>query len=775
MTVASVAALCLAVLLAICLGPRANAADADLARVKANLIEYWTGAGADPGDPLVAGSLRGVEREARSALTAMRPDGSWGEINYGEGPDQEARLSRHLGRIGGMALGFRTPGQPLAGNAELVHAVEQSLSFIHGFVREDCPMPGNWWYWQIQMPRTLGEILLLMEGRLRPETAAEVAKAMRYLLMEEAFDGLRPSQAGRWHRTLLPVTGPTAEHAALHAGQNRIWVALNHFYLAMATDDLKRAAIVQAAFADECRVQTGEGIKEDSSFHQHGPLLYTGGYGRGFTEDVAAYVWITRDTRYQLPGAGLTAFAGYVLDGAVWSIYRNYYDPSVCGREITRGNRRQMGVPFSLLVLANVPGPRQAEAARAAKSFYQVRPSYSARAASLWSAVKDSPVEAAMPLGHRHYWESDYTIHRRPGFFASLRMWSERTKPAELINGEGLTSWHQSDGMLWTFLTGSEYVTHDVMATLDWLRLPGTTVEHKALKPAEGYDSRPAPGNRAFVGGAFTNDGGVSAMELAAAVPPLTAKKSWVFFGDEIVCLGSDINCPSENPAETIVNQWPLSDPAAPLTVDGKVVSALPWAQEMPGPKWAHCDGIGYVFPEPHSVKLQRVMQTGSWRALSESGDDTPHTNPFLTLWFDHGPRARDATYAYVLLPAKTAAETQAYAEASPITILRHDNDVHAVRKRDSSAVGIVFWKPAALGKVAVDRACLVYYEDTAEGLTLAVSDPTHQASTIRVTIDESLTPTDLPAGVTSATGGGKTVVSVQAENGRNYMARFRR
>jgi hyaluronate lyase len=532
--------------------------------------------------------------------------------------------------------------------------------------------------------------------------------------------------------------------------------------------------VVRDAFTAECQVQEGEGIKEDYSFHQHGPLLYTGGYGRGFTEDVARYIWIARGTRYQIPEAGLDAFAHYVLDGAVWCIYENYYDPSVRGREITRGNDHPQQVPLSLLVLAHVANPRREEAIGAAKSFHQFTPSYRMQAAPLWSAIKDTPIAASLPMGHRHYWESDYTVHRGAGYFASLRMFSVRTKAAELINGEGLTSWHQSDGLLWVFLHGGDYVTHDVLPTLDWLRLPGTTVERRQLKPAEGYEQQPRPATRAFVGGVSTKDRGVSAMELAAAASPLTARKSWFFFGDEIVCLGSDIDCPTDRPAETVVNQWPLTDPAAPLTVDGQVQpSSLPWHEVLPDPKWAHCDGIGYYFPEPAHLEAQRAVQTGVWRSMTETGSEATHSNPFLTLWFDHGTQARGASYSYAILPAKTAAQTEAYAASNPITILAHDSRAHAVRQNARNAVGVVFWAPGSAGRLSADRACIAFYEETTEGFTLAVSDPTHQASTFHVTIDEPLTPVQLPPEVSSTISDGRTILTYRAERGRNYLGHF--
>ncbi len=87
----------------------------------------------------------------------------------------------------------------------------------------------------------------------------------------------------------------------------------------------------------------------------------------------------------------------------------------------------------------------------------------------------------------------------------------------------------------------------------------------------------------------------------------------------------------------------------------------------------------------------------------------------------------------------------------------------------------MVFWEPGAAGKLSADRPCIAYYEETSDGLTLAVSDPTHAASTFHVTIDEALTSTQLPAGVSSESVGDTTVITYHAEHGRNYLARFAR
>jgi hyaluronate lyase len=750
---------------------------ADFAQLKANLLDYLTGAGADREDPQVRASLRAIGERARDALCSARPDGSWADISITEEPGREFRIARHVSRVATMAEAFRAPGQALFDNAELAAAVERGLSHINQLVGRSWPTSGGWWQQQIAVPRSLGATLLLMDGRLAPAVVAETVQTMRYFLMEEAPFG----QNVIWHLTLLPRDAPAGEsHQA--TGENMVWLALNHLYLALVTNDPEKAAHARAGIVGECATHPeptqgveNEGIKEDYSFHQHGALLYTGGYGRSFFDDVPVFLWAARGTRYQVPAEGIEAFARYALDSSMWCIYENYYDPSCRGREIARPERRPMELPLALLVLANLEQPRRAEAIGAVKEFHRFNSSYQLRTAALWKAIEDAPVTASSPVGHKHFWQSDYTVHREPGYFASLRMFSSRTRPAECIHMEGKTSWHQSNGLLWVFLRGGDYASNNVLPTLDWLRLPGTTVERRHLEPAEGFEGWPPPlGKRAFVGAAFTPKRGVSAMDLAAMVPPLTARKSWFFFGDEIVALGSDVDCPTDDATETTVNQWPLSEPGAPLTVDGQVKpTTLPWSEDLPTPRWAHCDGIGYYFPEPQTLRARRAEQRGSWRLLVEGGRDTEYSHPFLTLWYDHGKGAKGGRYAYVLLPRKTAAETETYAAAPPITVIAHSTTTHAVRHAGRNAVGIVFWAAGTVDRVSVDRPCIIYCEENAQGLALAVSDPTHAPSTSHVTIDAPLTATQLPSEATAEVVDGKTLVTCHLEKGRNYLAHF--
>lgn len=58
-----------------------------------------------------------------------------------------------------------------------------------------------------------------------------------------------------------------------------------------------------------------DGIQVDNSFHFHGPLLYTGGYGADEALQLATAVHIADGTPAAAPPPALQVATGYLLDG----------------------------------------------------------------------------------------------------------------------------------------------------------------------------------------------------------------------------------------------------------------------------------------------------------------------------------------------------------------------------------------------------------------------------------------------------------------------------
>jgi hypothetical protein len=657
---------------------------------------------------------------ANTVISSLRADGSWADINYDEIPAANWSVITHYSRVLTIAMAYRQPGNARYNDAQALDAAARALNFIQGTVCENCPRPGNWWSWEIGVPSRFGPLLLLLKGALASQTYADALATYRYLIYPEP------------HLT----------------GANLADSAMNHLYLALLDSDADRMRRVRDAMAAECVVQMVrvDGIKPDGVFYQHGAMLYNGGYGRVFENNIARYVVLARGTEFQLGSTPFNVFGDYVLDGTRWMIFNNYYEISCRGRDMTRGNPSQFTVPPALLVLADPLFERRDEAIAAAKHFMQIRSGHDARFAAYVAQIQASSVSAADVLGHRPFPYGDFCVHRRADWYASLKLLSQRTKAAELVNDEGRASWHLADGALWVLLDGRDYYTNDVLPTLDWHRVPGTTVVRKPLAPAEGYGQ----GSKSFVGGVALGPYGVAVMDFKANTAPLEARKSYFFFDDEIVCLGDGINSSdSVNPVETTIMQRRLYNSLAPVSIDG---STTPVAEpgdsaSFSSARWAHCEDIGYYFPADQPLRARRMAQEGRWSDLNGNQSATLRQNPILTFWVDHGVGVQDGRYAYFILPRKTAAATKAYAESPRVRIRASGPTAHAVAHDALGLLAVVFWGSGTQGELSASQKCVVLRRKRGADYQLVVGDPSRTTQWISLTIRESLEPVEVPSG----------------------------
>ncbi|PYQ51154.1 MAG: hypothetical protein DMF59_08775, partial [Acidobacteria bacterium] len=532
----------LVALLAIALATAAHASSIDT--VRGNFVDYYTAAGADRTSPRVRDALAGLESQARSYIDPgfLRSDGSWSDINYDDTPDGSWSPWDHTRRLIVMAKAYRTPGQSLYNDPQLRVQIESALGYVnHYYSRTTLPL-GNWWFWSIGTPLDLGPTLVLMRGDINDTVFNDCVSTLAFHI------GSSPTSRG--------LTGPVP------TGENLVWSSYTHLCLALLRDDSALLAQVRDAMASACLTTTGDGIQNDSSFHQHGPQLYTGGYGGSFANDVARYALLTRGTEFELTSQARASFSNYLADGIAWSLYGNYFDVSVISREVARPSTTGYNGIAALLQASVIASPRQREirtaAAKMLQSWQWILPPELAGLAN----VTDT---AAWPSGHQHYFASDYTVHRRDGWFASVKMFSTRTKSGESTNDENLLGSRQSDGRFYLALNGDDYFGRDIWPAYDWTRLPGITVEQKPDTANDFYDF----GTRTFVGGIGDGQNGVSAMEYAPLKSSVTAKKAWFFFGDTIVFLTNSINSRSENRIETVIDQRPVTSP---------IVSGINWA-----------------------------------------------------------------------------------------------------------------------------------------------------------------------------------------------------
>jgi chondroitin AC lyase len=611
-------------------------------------------------------------------VLSMESDGTWANIDYSNKSRSGWQVPTHLSRVAVLARAYSASKSALHGDREVLVA---ALKGLDAWLRLD-PQNPNWWWNQIGVPRTLLPIMLLLDDELS-ETQREAGLKI-----------LRRSKIGM-------------------TGQNLVWVTEVTAGRGLLENDADLVAKAYRRIADEIRVSMGEGIQPDFSFHQHGPCLYSHGYGAGFIVDCSRIAVRVNGTAMAFPADKIELLAHLILDGTQWMVRGNATDFGGEGREITRKGQSTSHLVAAASYMLKLKTGREEEFRALA-----------ARAAGR----SDAP-----PLvGNRHFWRADFMTHHRPKYYASARTHSKRLANTDgPANSEGLLSHHLADGCFVLMQTGKEY--RDIFGVWDWQKIPGTTVRQKP----ELKGSPRRMGTTEFVGGVSDGTFGLAACDFSRG--SINAKKSWFFLDDEIVCLGAGIDADPGESVLTTLNQCFLKGDVVLSTADStKVLDHGDHTSETP--QWVWHDSVAYGFLEPAKLHLQNDAKSGSWYASSHSHPNRQETGDLFTAWIDHGTEPEGASYGYVVVPAVARDETARYLTEMPVRVLANRNSLQAVVHDGLGLLGAAFFEPAEIEvraglTIQVDTPCLLLARETSGELQLTVANPENKAAEVNVVV----------------------------------------
>ena len=610
-------------------------------------------------------------------MDALGPDGSWPDIDYQDQSRSAWKTPGHLSNVFSLARAYRSPRSKLRRSSKLRSALEASLDY---WLAHDFKNP-NWWWNQIGVPRSLAPILLLMGDEL---SDAQRKKGLEIL-----------------GRAKIGMTG-----------QNLVWVTEISALRGILEQDPELVATAYRRVAQEISAGTGEGIQPDFSFHQHGPCLYSHGYGASFVVDCTRIATQVAGTTMAFPPEKITLLSSLLLDGSQWMARGSTTDFGAEGREITRKGQTAGHLATAAGNMLKLPTGREEELRAMA------------------ARASDGP---APPLvGNRHFWRSDMMTHHREGYYTSARMFSSRLANTDgPANSEGLLSHHLADGCNIVLRTGREY--HDIFPVWDWQKIPGTTVEQKRQLTG----SPRSQGTRSFVGGVSDGSYGLAVFDLAREA--LSARKSWFFFDREYVCLGAGITCGSANPVLTTVNQCNLKGDVA--TAGPSPVRELDkGVHSLEDPAWIWHDRIGYVFLQPTRIGLRNELQRGSRWEINHRYPKDEIAREVFTAWIDHGAGPRNDSYAYLVVPDVDRVSTETRAAESPLEILANQPSLQAVWHEGLKIAGAAFYQPAKVAihpglTLSVDTPCLVLLREMSGQLVISMSNPQNKPAAVRMEV----------------------------------------
>jgi len=281
----------------------------------------------------------------------------------------------------------------------------------------------------------------------------------------------------------------------------------------------------------------------------------------------------------------------------------------------------------------------------------------------------------------------------------------------------------------------------------DWHHWPGVTsvyLPYNQIKTSPGQHKDEGGeypfSDQAFVGGVESVDGnGIFVFPFKGhdmfGLQSFTGKKTYFFFDDMIVCLGSNIKSKIKDyPVETTLFQNQINDNKDQLITSKGIISDVPYkgVADNTEPMWMiDSRNTGYYIPRvPKNAKMhiQRIEQSN----LDFQGKKSVSGN-FTTVLFDHGAAPEDASYEYAVLIDANRQKIENFAsemnsKQKAYIVIQQNEKAHIVSSPIHSTTAYAIFDPSVIlnkGLVkAVNRPSTFIVKEDSKGIKLAVSDP---------------------------------------------------
>lgn len=609
-------------------------------------------------------------------LSSFTEAGMWTDINYEDKKRSGWEPKLHAERILELVKLYHSRQTSYYHSPEVEKVIHKALNYW--FTAK--PVCLNWWYNQIGIPKTLGTAFILFEEKLTP---AEKQQAIT--VMENAKFGM--------------------------TGQNKVWLAGNVMMRALLQNDYELVKMARDTIASEIVTGGTEGIKDDWCFHQHGAQQQFGNYGLSFVAGMSFFSGLFSGTSLAFDDNQLSILNTLIDKGYRWVIWKGMMDVNALGRQLF--HHAPVHKALSLAFAASeLGGGESAECKTVAAAL--LRDNY--------------PAPAVNELtGNKHFWQSDYTIHRRPSWMASIKMASDRIIGVEMMNGDNMQGYYMADGATYIYKDGKEYL--DIFPLWDWRKLPGVTAfEDDAPMPLiKSYRPR---NKGTFVGAVSDGKQGMTVMELERA--GVKAHKAWICTDDFILCLGAGIQADSNLVVTTSVEQCHKNGDL--LFWDKGKWSSVHTKQSAPeGEQRFFHDKTGYIiWGNQNEVVAETAERTGRWYDVMQMYTPQEVKGEVATIYLKHGVAPKQGTYQYLILPEKNKEDVETF-NLSDIRILRNDAAVQAVYTGKYETCWVAAYQPVQLtvtsGLTLDIRTPGIYmiYKKETELYEINYADPTQQ------------------------------------------------
>ncbi len=680
-------------------------------------------------------------------------DKKWGyAINYKAG--DESKISAIYSNILILAKGYATVGSEYYHDQALLASIKEALEYgykalygqtVANTSKED--MYGNWWYWDIGIPRTLVDILMLMEEELTDTQIDQYLKA---------FDA----------RNLYPSM----------TAANKVWISYSCIGSSILQNDARRANISISNMKDVFYyvIVSGDGFYTDGSFIQHEKHPYTGGYGLSMMITLSSIMMVLHDTEFEITSSNLKNQYAWILESLAPLNYGGNFFASVRGREVDRNTSEyEANNSFvATMIKMTTYAPDEVKEALLPMIRYHMLARDTDYADEVPLGLTDFAValkadESVVPMGYdgvKVFGMMDRIVQHTPEYGVCVALNSTRIYKYECINNENMDGWYHSDGMIYIYTDGYDY-NYDFFNYVNPYRIPGTTVTTAERDAVSIKTNEALLGDSDFVGGVDAGKYGMAVFQLGYKANKhytsgIHANKTYFMFDNEIVAVGSGVRDTASSEVITVIENriWREGDV---FTVNGTQKELASDTVESGNAKYMHFTNMGgYVFFEDTDVNFNHAS----------AGDG------FLEIWTSHGSRPTNGTYAYIYLPEATAEETAAYNAFPDVEILTQTDSIHVVRENKTNVTGYAFYRAGSANGVTVSERCALMVGEENGTYTVNISDPTHLIGETALQITLDISAAEVVASCEEATvsfEGGKVIITLDLSSVTNMGQTF--
>ncbi|MET0571720.1 MAG: polysaccharide lyase family 8 super-sandwich domain-containing protein [Pedobacter agri] len=609
-------------------------------------------------------------------LTTADGSGKWPDLDYGDQNSSSWKTTEHLNRLVKISVAYQKSGnlyyQDNRVRAAITRGVDHWLSKAY--------RNPNWWYNEIGVPQFWRDIITLDGNILDEQRRVKALNILRQFKLRPNF-----------------------------TGANLTWSADLSLHYGLFTQNDSLVSQASKLLAKEIKISSGDGIKNDHSYHQHGSRLQTHHYGAAFLKENIRLSDELKGTPWAFPAEKIVILKDFLLEGWQWMERGIYLSPGSIDRAVSR------------------KGFLKQDISRLMPYLMELNPGYRDQALAL---MLNSQQGAAHNLqGFKYFPFSDFAAYQQPRFSFFLKTISTHTETTEQINGENQKGTFLNLGNTYFIRNGKEYT--DLMPVWDWNKLPGVT----------NFSGAKSISRSQYAGGVQANGNGLTVMDIETVGlnSKFSASKFWAMHQGSIFCLIGDVALTGATDSIFTTLEQSRIQGDVFLNSTDHVFDKHSTTEEV---NWIHHHGFSYIPLSKNKVKLSVSGVSGSWFNVSKSGSKETQIEKVFKVVLHHQNNTSSAYLVDGITPINRVLDR---IDKPDWQILKNTKICQAINFNDGTMMAsfhqagtLKFAKSA----ISVGRECLLVVDSG----KIYASDPLKTGGKLEIRINGKKLTLDLPA-----------------------------